>query len=90
MTTTTPAPAVTVTVPTDDLEVVATLGTDVIGYLETQWHQGACGCPMVDGSCVTYGPRWSEYAPVTWMPDAVIIALREVTLAHLAEGAQAA
>lgn len=91
MTTTPPAPtAVIVAVPADDLEVVATLGTDVITYLEAEWHRGACGCLMVDGSCVTYGQRWNDYAPVTWMPDAVIIALREVVTAQQAEATERA
>lgn len=92
MTTLSPAPApaaVTVTIPSDDLQVVATLATDVITYLEAQWHAGACGCSLMNG-CARYGDLWVDYAPVTWMPDAVIVALREVTLARAAETLAAA
>lgn len=93
MTTLSPAPAsaapVTVAIPADDLEVVATLGIDVITYLEANWHAGACGCALADG-CEQFGQQWVDYAPVTWMPDQVIVALREVTLAHAAETRTAA
>ena len=91
MTTTTPAPAptaVTVTLPADDLELTATTGIDVVAHLEANWHQDACMCLLDGDECVTYGERWRDYAPITWMPEAVLVALREVVAAQQAEAAE--
>ena len=86
MTATTPASTsttpVNVDLPVDDLELTVTVGLDVTTYLEGRWHAGACGCLLIDDACVTFGDRWNEYAPLTWSPKAVLVALREVATAQ--------
>lgn len=71
MTTTTPATpatAVTVTLPADDLELIATLSTDVITHLENQWHAGMCGCRLPGDDCAIYGDKWRDYTPAGRRP----------------------
>lgn len=85
MTTTPAAPAptaATVTLPASDVEVQATLGLDVTDLLEARWHAGACGCFLIDDQCTQFGQGWRDYAPVTWMVDAVLVALRDVVTAR--------
>lgn len=75
-----------VALPTDDLELSEVVGDPVIANLEASWHAGACGCDLAGGRCETFGARWTDHAPSTWMVDGVVTAMRDVFASNGAVG----
>lgn len=68
------------TLPADDASLYSDLAAAVIDHLERDWHEGRCGCPApaTGADCHTYGARWRDHGPITFTPETVLFALRDV------------
>lgn len=89
----TPSQPIIVTLPTTDADIYTQVSAPVVDLLERTWHLGRCACLNVDlsGVCETYGPKWRDHAPITYTPETVLFALRDLYAAaagtHAAEAA---